>query len=1470
MTVNKNSTTTKTKKKSSVSNAASSSSSTTVASTSSTSKTTKTSKVVGTSSTKTEVAGTVSKSSSASSLQISDVSHLPVNAHVVTYTVTESLPTGSGEKITTYKDTGATSTEYRHFVAQDSSSNIDHSTTIQQISSTLNESTSNLSQASGSTYTVTEPLEELKLTYNKNDSGWNGKFIMEQPTSKKGKNQLIKKDGGTIVEESSTSSSHQSSSSVQKSSSSSYVIEIVDGKERIVDQKHHESGHATSSSNDEFLSTRSGTNITPEVHYKQKAKDSSTKYDTAVPELQQPKSQSSEAVREIHQVGDQHSSTAYITHDKNALDHNTSKRITDKTNKRDTTVHFLDSERTDTDIRNINKSKHTKTDSSNFYGEDVSSKTQHSSNTAATSKTSKDLGSTSTITTTTTYYDSKGNVIKTLTDVDAQNIPGSSSTVTYRDQTNKSDYIDKRKTHLISDSTDFKGSSETVIIDDSKIFHDKSQKLTDETRRTQTSDSKNFYGSDEHVIDSTTKTYYVDENYVDTQKIRNSQTTTDSKNFYGHGVDSKNTMVSNVYDTKAVQNTIGTKGTVIRDSTIDSTDIIYSNDRNYGKTGWNGQFTYEKPAAGKPSVQPQTPSKTTPAAGKPTNQPRTPSSTTPAAGKPTNQPESMPAAGKPSQPRKSTSPTRKPQQPGYKGSSPSGRAPSPARSDVTSSTFTVQTDRPPSPARSDVTSSTYTIPSKRGPSPSGSDVSSTTYYVDENYVDTSKIRNAQTTTDSRNFYGHSTDSKGTVVKNVYDTKAVQNTISSKGTILKDDIIESKDVIYSYDRNYGKTGWNGEFTYETPIKPNKQEPSKTPKRADSPSKSSPGKPARQDSPSRKTSGPDSPTKKGPKSESPSKKSERPESPSRTGRKPTQNVQEFLLTEINENITQTMDGYPKRPQSPTRKTTGPLDKSHPSRPLDKTGRDVSTFEATSLTENVSSTTDSKTSVFKGSTTYEDNVITETITILDSSGKPISTETRVVREPSKPSDVTTSEVFRSDIRDSKSNIMKDSKTIIDETIIVDGRSGPRPRQPTDKYPVTDSRTVVETFESVTNLKDSKTSVTKDSQTFVDNQSSVEHYTVTDSYDSAKPKGPKDGKYPISDRPKGLDDKGPRKLGESPERRGPKGPKGPDDQEPKRGPRGPGDKEPYTSPDRRGPKGPDDKEPSRPDRRGPRGPDDKEPDWPDRKGPRGPDDKEPHCPDRRGPKGPDDKEPHWPDRKGPKGPNDKYPVTDSRTVIESYESVTNLSDSKTTVIKDSQTFVDNQKSVEHYTITDSYDSAKPKGPKDLKQPIEDWPNRRGPDDRKSGPKRPDDKTPRDGKGPRGLDDKAPDDRKGPKGPDGKEPKRPGDKEPKRPGDKEPRRPGDKGPRDVTTVDNYEINESFTDVKTSVIKDSKTFVDEKTVVDNYYITDVKDVTDIRDVKDTTVNKFTDIRNVDVVDRYDKTVINENILDVKEIVSDLV
>lgn len=131
----------------------------------------------------------------------------------------------------------------------------------------------------------TPVLEERKRDSGRNKSNWDGSFTYEKSPVKTGKST---KSNTQIVETDPQSSftskveSHQSSSSsnVQKSSSTSYAVEIVDGKERIVDSKSREWGSSESKSQAEKFKAISGTGIETEVHYAAKQDEERKKFDT--------------------------------------------------------------------------------------------------------------------------------------------------------------------------------------------------------------------------------------------------------------------------------------------------------------------------------------------------------------------------------------------------------------------------------------------------------------------------------------------------------------------------------------------------------------------------------------------------------------------------------------------------------------------------------------------------------------------------------------------------------------------------------------------------------------------------------------------------------------------------------------------------------------------------------------------------------------------------------------------------------------------------------------------------------------------------------------------------------------------------------------------------------------------------------------------------------------------------------------
>lgn len=185
---------------------------------------------------------------------------------------------------------------------------------------------------------------------------------------------------------------------------------------------------------------------------------------------------------------------------------------------------------------------------------------------------SQKFGGNASATTTTTIYDADGNVVKTITNVDNKHVPsGQSREIQY-----------------------------TSTGDDSRTANEIRERSSLDTHDGRRINITHEYDNTPHSptpsqSDSVATTYLVDENYVDMNKMRNKNAQSDFRSFYGHGVDSSKTVVGNAYDSNAVQNTIGTRGRVIMDHNIDTTDVVFSNDRNYGKTGWNGQFTDEEP-----------------------------------------------------------------------------------------------------------------------------------------------------------------------------------------------------------------------------------------------------------------------------------------------------------------------------------------------------------------------------------------------------------------------------------------------------------------------------------------------------------------------------------------------------------------------------------------------------------------------------------------------------------------------------------------------------------------------------------------------------------------------------------------------------------------------------------------------------------------------------------------------------------
>lgn len=234
-----------------------------------------------------------------------------------------------------------------------------------------------------------------------------------QPTNK---NQTVKSNSsnfyggeGTLdknaktKEFSSTSQSSESkSSNITKSSSSSYVVEIVDGKERIIDNSKREWGDAQEHSSKEAFASVSGTDIKPESVYSVQNRDMESKYDTGKkgqkPTSEMTLKQDSKFVKDGTEVSKHASVTSerdnskhqqYIQDQLSSADHRiTSADSANRTN-RETIENVSSSHVTSTDQKRSTNQKESvenvttnreivsdrrrhanETDSSNFYGYD--------------------------------------------------------------------------------------------------------------------------------------------------------------------------------------------------------------------------------------------------------------------------------------------------------------------------------------------------------------------------------------------------------------------------------------------------------------------------------------------------------------------------------------------------------------------------------------------------------------------------------------------------------------------------------------------------------------------------------------------------------------------------------------------------------------------------------------------------------------------------------------------------------------------------------------------------------------------------------------------------------------------------------------------------------------------------------------------------------------------------------------------
>lgn len=207
---------------------------------------------------------------------------------------TQKTSTSTQRKSSTSQTTTSSSSNAKKTIEKSGSgTSITSGVNISELSTDILPSGSTSSfQSLGRHYTVETP--DLNPNKGKEHIIFGGTQIVEVETQlsggadpksflKTGDNIIVTTDGGDVITTSEVvSHSTASSSSVQKSSSSSYVIEIVDGKERIIDSKTREWGASDSKNSEEHFHLKAGTGIEPTISYTQKLGQDQEIYDSGV------------------------------------------------------------------------------------------------------------------------------------------------------------------------------------------------------------------------------------------------------------------------------------------------------------------------------------------------------------------------------------------------------------------------------------------------------------------------------------------------------------------------------------------------------------------------------------------------------------------------------------------------------------------------------------------------------------------------------------------------------------------------------------------------------------------------------------------------------------------------------------------------------------------------------------------------------------------------------------------------------------------------------------------------------------------------------------------------------------------------------------------------------------------------------------------------------------------------------------
>lgn len=426
----------------------------------------------------------------------------------------------------------------------------------------LNKQTAVKDESTSSKSDLKNTNQREHVTYkNSPQPSKRGQAVKSDTSNFYGGEGSLDKDTKTKQFSSTSQSSESKTSSVVKSSSSSYVVEIIDGKERIIDSTHREWGDAKEQATSEAYASVSGTGIKPQSAHSVQNYDMKSKYDTGKdgkkPTSELTIKEDAKFIKDGSQIT---SHTNYIKEKDNSIEQqytSTQGQLTSKDKQSNVIQDKLNA--------NISTQDHSTSSDyhqlSNITEEQISSSSQNYSTTTSTSKDTIKTNKSNVKSTDTKTQDNRRDVNKT----DSSNFYGYDTTV--QDELKKVGDI-----LLVGDSKNFNFSTKIM-----KSNTSSAQQATSSSYRVEIVDGK------ERIVDTSNREWGDNKEHATYEK---------SHNVGGTGIKPQHEYTRHVLDKESHYDT-GKDGVPTSSNYISEESALYKDGKQiaYTSNSHGGDYT---------------------------------------------------------------------------------------------------------------------------------------------------------------------------------------------------------------------------------------------------------------------------------------------------------------------------------------------------------------------------------------------------------------------------------------------------------------------------------------------------------------------------------------------------------------------------------------------------------------------------------------------------------------------------------------------------------------------------------------------------------------------------------------------------------------------------------------------------------------------------------------------------------------